>query len=173
MAALLAVAMVDVDVKAAAAALTEFSALKGRGARQSVGGIELIDESYNANPGSMSAALRLLGETAPGKGGRRIAVLGDMRELGPQGAELHRAIAGDIQSTGTDLVFACGELMRALWDALPQSRRGAYTATSAELAPQFLAQLRTGDVVLVKGSNGSRMAVIVDALKSRDAATAA
>ncbi|HEY4114443.1 MAG TPA: UDP-N-acetylmuramoyl-tripeptide--D-alanyl-D-alanine ligase [Rhizomicrobium sp.] len=165
--ALLTVAALDTDVLNAAAALSEFAALKGRGARFRAGNVDVIDESYNANPASMAAALAVLGSTAPAKGGRRIAVLGDMLEMGPQGPALHAALAGDIETAKVDLVFANGPQMQALWDVLPASRRGAYGATSADIAPQLLATLRPGDVVLVKGSLGSKMAVVIDALKSR------
>ena len=84
----------------------------------------LIDESYNANPASMAAALALLGQAEVGARGRRIAVLGDMLELGPRGAELHGALAQPVMGEGVDLVFCCGPLMRALWEALPSERRG-------------------------------------------------
>ncbi len=162
--ALLAVAALDGDVLNAAAALSQFSALKGRGARVALaGGIALIDESYNANPASMAAALALLGAT---KARRRIAVLGDMLEMGPDGAAHHAALARDIAAARADLVFLNGEAMRALWDALPASRRGAWAPTSAENAPHVTAALEAGDAVLVKGSLGSKMAVIVDALKA-------
>jgi UDP-N-acetylmuramoyl-tripeptide--D-alanyl-D-alanine ligase len=165
--ALLAVAALDADVLNAAAALSEFAALKGRGARFRAGNVDVIDESYNANPASMAAALAVLGSTTPAKGGRRIAVLGDMLEMGPQGSALHAALGSDIEEAEVDLVFANGAQMRALWDVLPASRRGAYGATSADIAPQLLAALQPGDVVLVKGSLGSKMSVIIDALKSR------
>jgi UDP-N-acetylmuramoyl-tripeptide--D-alanyl-D-alanine ligase len=108
-----------------------------------------------------------LGETATN--GRRIAVLGDMLELGPQGTDLHRALSKDIAANSVDLVFACGTQMRALWDVLPAARRGAYAEKSSELAPELLARLQNGDVALVKGSFGSRMSVIIDALKARGA----
>jgi UDP-N-acetylmuramoyl-tripeptide--D-alanyl-D-alanine ligase len=170
--ALLAVAALDGDVLNAAAALSDFSPLKGRGARTRLpfggGSLELIDESYNANPGSMTAALDVLARTEPGAGGRRIAVLGDMLELGPDAPTLHAGIASDIERARIDLVFASGPLMRALWDALPASRRGGYAENSGALAPKLLAALRASDVVLVKGSFGSRMSVIVDALQKRD-----
>jgi UDP-N-acetylmuramoyl-tripeptide--D-alanyl-D-alanine ligase len=170
--ALLAVAALDGDVLNAAAALSDFSPLKGRGARTRLsfggGSLELIDESYNANPGSMTAALDVLARTEPGAGGRRIAVLGDMLELGPDAPTLHAGIASDIERARIDLVFASGPLMRALWDALPASGRGGYAENSGALAPKLLAALRVGDVVLVKGSFGSRMSVIVDALQKRD-----
>jgi UDP-N-acetylmuramoyl-tripeptide--D-alanyl-D-alanine ligase len=171
-AALLAVQELGADLVRCAEALAQFTALKGRGARVALNGIELIDESYNANPASMAAALDLLGQTRPKGNGRRIAVLGDMLELGEEGLELHRGIAAPIAAARTDLVFLCGPQMSALWSALPQRIRGAYAENSAALAPQVTAALRAGDVVLVKGSFGSRMALIIDALKTREAATA-
>jgi len=161
--ALLTVAAVEGDVLNAAAALREFSALKGRGARFTAGGIEVIDESYNANPASMAAALALLGAAK----GRRIAVLGDMLELGEGGAALHAGLAPALEAARVDLVFLSGPLMAALWEKLPASRRGAYAANSAELAPSVAAALQEGDTVLIKGSHGSRMAVIVELLKGR------
>jgi UDP-N-acetylmuramoyl-tripeptide--D-alanyl-D-alanine ligase len=170
LAALLTVDVLGADIHQAAEALSGFSALKGRGARSAAGGIEIIDESYNANPASMRAALGLLGQAAPGGGGRRIAILGDMLELGPEGAALHRAIAEDIAANGAELVFLCGAQMCSLWDVLPEPVRGAYAEKSTELAPDVLARVRPGDVVLVKGSFGSRMSVIIDALKARAAA---
>jgi len=164
LAALLAVAIAGGDLNAAANALQNFNALKGRGARFATeSGIEVIDESYNANPASMAAALSILGGANPK--GRRIAILGDMLEMGENADLHHAALAADIEKAKADLVFANGKHMSALWDAIPASRRGAYAQTSAELAPQVLAAVRSGDVVLVKGSLGSRMAVIVDALK--------
>ena len=170
-AALLAVAALDGDVLNAAAALSDFSALKGRGARFGIefgaGRIEVIDESYNANPASMAAALAVLGRIEPATGGRRVAVLGDMLELGAASGSHHAGLAANIDAAGVDLVFASGREIMALWDVLPASRRGAYAATSAEMAPKLLSSLRPGDVVLVKGSFGSRMSVVIDALKSR------
>ncbi len=165
--ALLAVAALEGDVLNAAAALSEFAALKGRGARFRIalerGEAEVIDESYNANPTSMAVALKLLGATK----GRRIAVLGDMLEMGSDGPSHHAALARDIEAAHVDLVFANGPQMKALWDALPQRARGAYGEKSADIAPALMAALRAGDVVLVKGSLGSRMAVVIDALKAR------
>ncbi len=166
LAALLAAAELGADVTRAAFALKTFSALKGRGAHFSTGGIEVIDESYNANPVSMAAALGLLGAAKPR--GRRIAVLGDMLELGVEGPALHRALAKDIESAHADLVFLCGPLMAALWQALPPARKGAYAESSVQLASQLMAALRAGDLVLVKGSFGSRMSVVIDALKALD-----
>jgi UDP-N-acetylmuramoyl-tripeptide--D-alanyl-D-alanine ligase len=173
-AAILAVAALGGDVVNAAAALREFAPLKGRGARFDVvahgGSAHVIDESYNANPASMGAALALLGSAQPGNGGRRIAVLGDMLEMGAQGPALHAALSRDIEDARVDSVFACGTQMAALWDVLPPAKRGAYGANSAEIAPNLFDALHGGDVVLVKGSLGSRMAVIIDALKAHMAA---
>jgi UDP-N-acetylmuramoyl-tripeptide--D-alanyl-D-alanine ligase len=167
--ALLAVAALDGDVLNAAAALSQFAALKGRGARFRVavpgGHVDVIDESYNANPASMAMTIAMLGATETK--GRRIAVLGDMLEMGDGGAAHHAALAGDIEKAHVDLVFANGPQMRALWDKLPASRRGAHGATSADIAPKIMGAIRAGDVVLVKGSLGSKMAVIIDALKAR------
>jgi UDP-N-acetylmuramoyl-tripeptide--D-alanyl-D-alanine ligase len=166
--ALAAVALLDGDVLNAAAALKNFVALKGRGARFLAGGIHLIDESYNANPASMAAALALLGHAE----GRKIAVLGDMLEMGEGGIAHHAALTGPIDANKVDLVFASGSQMKALWEALPPARRGGYAENSALLMPQVLSALKPGDTVLVKGSNGARMSVIVDALRKKEGAFA-
>jgi UDP-N-acetylmuramoyl-tripeptide--D-alanyl-D-alanine ligase len=160
--ALLAVAALDGDVLNAAAALKEFTPLKGRGARFHAGGIEVIDESYNANPASMAAALALLGQAK----GRRIAVLGDMREMGADEAAHHLALLGPIEDARADLVFLCGPIMRVLWDKLPASRRGAWAESSAALVAPLQKELQDGDVVLVKGSNGTKLSAVIDALKA-------
>ena len=161
--ALLSVAAADGDVLNAAAALKEFTALKGRGARFVAGGVEVIDESYNANPASMAAALALLGRAE----GRRIAVLGDMLEMGPDAPAHHAGLAAAVEAERVDLVFLCGPLMKALWDVLPAQQRAAYAPNSTVLAPGVVSTLKVGDTVLVKGSNGSRMSVIIEALKAR------
>jgi UDP-N-acetylmuramoyl-tripeptide--D-alanyl-D-alanine ligase len=163
--ALAAVALLDGDVLNAAAALKNFIALKGRGARFDAAGIAVIDESYNANPASMSAALALLGDAQ----GRKIAVLGDMLEMGEGGVAHHAGLAAPIDTNKIDLVFTSGAQMKALWDVLPAARKGAYAETSAALAPQLMIALRPGDTVLVKGSNGSKMSVIIEALKKKGA----
>jgi UDP-N-acetylmuramoyl-tripeptide--D-alanyl-D-alanine ligase len=131
------------------------------------GEITLFDESYNANPASMRAALEVLGQAPVGLRGRRIAVLGDMLELGPDAPKLHAGLASALESNGIDVVFAAGPLMKSLWQSIPLSIRGAYAATAAELEPAVIAALRAGDVVTVKGSNGSRTGRIVAALKAR------
>lgn len=172
LAVLAAVWTVGGDMAAAAGALAHYRAQQGRGERETFalpGGGEalLIDESYNANPASMRAALSALG-AAPRKAfPRRIAVLGDMLELGETSAELHRALADPVDAAGVDVVFACGPHMRALFDALPKARRGAYAETSEGLREPLLEALAAGDAVMVKGSLGSRMGLLVEALRER------
>jgi len=173
LAAILAATEIGVEATAAATALARFAPLRGRGARFKAGGIEVIDESYNANPASMAAALTLLGSAQPAARGRRIAVLGDMLELGTQGTALHRGLAKEIAAARADLVFLCGPQMSALWEVLPQTHRGAYAPTSADLVPQLADAVHEGDVILVKGSFGSRMSAIVDALRARGPLAAA
>ncbi len=115
----------------------------------------------------MRASMALLGQLDIGLRGRRIAVLGDMLELGPAGPEMHAALAASIIENNIDLVYAAGPLMRSLWDALPHDRKGGYAATAAELQPTLLPALQAGDAVMVKGSLGSRMGPVVAAMKSR------
>src|SRR5262249_55102759 len=109
----------------------------------------LIDESYNANPASMRAALALLGHANVGPLGRRIAVLGDMLELGPRGADLHRELAMAVLAHDVDLVFCCGPLMHALWEALPSRRKGGYAETPVALESHVLAAVQPGDAIMV------------------------
>jgi UDP-N-acetylmuramoyl-tripeptide--D-alanyl-D-alanine ligase len=171
LAVLAAVRLVGADLALAALALGDLKPPAGRGARQTLiapgGEITLMDESYNANPASMRAALENLGRLEPGPRGRRIAVLGDMLELGPTGPQMHADLAGPLADNKIDLVFAAGPLMRNLYDALPSSRRGAYAASSAGLESLVSDGLRAGDVVTVKGSLGSRMGPVVKALLKR------
>jgi len=160
--------LLGADLALAALALARLEPPAGRGARISLtlpaGEALLIDESYNANPASMRAALALLGNAPLGPRGRRIAVLGDMLELGTEGQTLHRALAGPIADHDIDLVFCSGPLMHSLWKALPSERRGAYAETSAGLEAALLAAVREGDALMVKGSLGSRMGPLVKAL---------
>jgi UDP-N-acetylmuramoyl-tripeptide--D-alanyl-D-alanine ligase len=169
LAVLAAVSLAGADLALAALALNNLKPASGRGARTMLsvpgGTALLIDESYNANPASMRAAIALLGGAPVGKRGRRIAVLGDMLELGPAGAELHRALADTIEAAEIDLVFCSGPLMRALWEALPSRARGGYAETAAGLESTVLAAIQAGDAVMVKGSLGSRMGPIVRALE--------
>lgn len=143
----------------------------GRGERTALyaegGAFTLIDESYNANPASMRAALALLGGTSPGPGGRRIAVIGEMRELGAEAARLHEGLAPDVEDAHVDSLFAAGALAKPLFDAMPPTRQGLWAPQAAALEAVLAETIRAGDVVMVKGSNGSRMGPIVAALKRR------
>lgn len=171
LAVLLCAKLAGADLALAALALARFAPPAGRGKRLALnapgGVLTVIDESYNANPASMRAALALLGQTPVQSGGRRIAVLGDMLELGPQSEELHAKVAEAAASAKIDLVFTAGPLMKALNDALPPARRGGWAATAAELEPKLFERLRGKDVVMIKGSNGSRMGPLVAALRDR------
>jgi UDP-N-acetylmuramoyl-tripeptide--D-alanyl-D-alanine ligase len=171
LAVLAASVLAGADLALAALALAKLQPASGRGARINLempgGTALLIDESYNANPASMRAALALLGHSQVGPRGRRIAILGDMLELGPRGRDLHRELAEAVLANEVDLVFCCGPLMRALWEALPSGRQGSYAEAATALEPQVLAAIQPGDAVMVKGSLGSRMAPIVKALQTR------
>lgn len=169
-AALAIAASLGADPAAFLAALDGFRPGAGRGGRITLdlpdGPALLIDDSYNGQPPAMRAGLGVL---AAQRGTRRIAVLGDMRELGSYGPALHAGLLPDVLASA-DLVFCCGPLMRALYDALPEERRGAHRESSEELAPLVREAVRPGDVILVKGSLGSRMAVVVRALAAREGA---
>jgi UDP-N-acetylmuramoyl-tripeptide--D-alanyl-D-alanine ligase len=168
---LAAASLFGADLALAALALADLRAPVGRGERMTLalpgGAVLLIDESYNANPTSVRAALALLGQVPMQGLGRRIAVLGDMLELGPEGAALHAELAEAVVGNAVDLVYCAGPLMKSLWDALPSERRGGYAENSAALEPQILGAVAAGDAVMVKGSLGSRMGPIVKALKRR------
>lgn len=171
LAVLAAASLAGADLALAGLALSQAQPAAGRGVRQvltvSSGEATLIDESYNANPASMAAALNVLGQAKVGAQGRRIAVLGDMLELGPTSAELHRGLIEAVKTNAIDMIFCCGPLMRNLWDALSSGKRGGYAEGSAALESQVVAAVRAGDVIMVKGSLGSRMKVIVTALEKR------
>jgi UDP-N-acetylmuramoyl-tripeptide--D-alanyl-D-alanine ligase len=171
LAVLAAVKLAGADLGLAARALGGLHAGDGRGARTLLdvegGRMAIIDESYNANPASMRAAIATLGLTPRSEFKRRVAVLGDMLELGTESPKLHRELAEIVDAAGVDVVFACGELMGALFEALPASRRGAYAKTVEDLAPKLLEAVSPGDAIMVKGSLGSRMGPLVDALKRR------
>jgi UDP-N-acetylmuramoyl-tripeptide--D-alanyl-D-alanine ligase len=161
----------------AALALSELRPASGRGTRITLdlpgGEALLIDESYNANPVSMAAAIALLGQAQLGPLGRRIAVLGDMLELGAQSGDLHAGLAQPIVDHAVDLVFCAGPAMRNLWEALPSNRRGGYANDSSALEPQVLDAVSGGDAIMIKGSFGSKMTPIVKALQRKYAPRAA
>jgi UDP-N-acetylmuramoyl-tripeptide--D-alanyl-D-alanine ligase len=177
LAVLAAVEAVGADISLAGLALASLENPDGRGKRQTVeipGGIfTLIDESYNASPASMRATFDTVGRIKPEGRGRRIAVLGDMRELGPTAPDLHADLAPALEAARFDVVHTAGSHMANLHTALPDKMRGAHVATSAELGPIVAASVRPGDVVVVKGSLGSRMGPIVELLRSLGGQSAA
>jgi len=166
LAVLLMLQALDVDIDTGLQALSAFAPLEGRGTETTValGGGEfvLIDDSFNANSLSMIAALKTLGGRRVA--GRRIVALTDMLELGEMSAGLHAALAEPIEEAKVDLVFCAGPLMRSLWEALPPTRRGGYADSVAELEPRLVEAVRPGDVVLVKGSKGSKASALAKAL---------
>ena len=172
LAVLATVNAVDGDLGLAGLALADLSPTEGRGQRTSVttrdGTILVIDESYNANPVSMRAAIELLGATLVAGTGRRIAVLGDMLEMGVESLAFHRELAPIICAASVDLVFCCGTNMKGLADVLSPAALGGWADDSAALVKAVVAETRPDDVFMVKGSLGSRMAPIVQALKALD-----
>ncbi|MER9915987.1 MULTISPECIES: UDP-N-acetylmuramoylalanyl-D-glutamyl-2,6-diaminopimelate--D-alanyl-D-alanine ligase [unclassified Mesorhizobium] len=169
--------LVEADIAKVAEALADLSAERGRGKRHVLrhpkGLITLIDESYNANPASMAAAMALLNATPVTGEGRRIAVLGDMLELGDHSAKLHAALAELIVGTGTHTVFLGGPEMRALADILPDEIKTEYRAGAEELKPLLLSTLEAGDVVMIKSSKGIGFSKLVEALLGKYPAEAA
>jgi UDP-N-acetylmuramoyl-tripeptide--D-alanyl-D-alanine ligase len=171
LAVLAAVALLGGDLARAALALATLTPPKGRGQRYRLalrsGAATLIDESYNANPASMRAALALLGQAQPGRGGRRIAILGDMRELGPESPAMHAGLAQPIAAAAVDRVYLAGPLMESLWQVLPARQRGGHAEKATDLEALLVEAIAPGDVLMVKGSNASRMGPLVEALKAR------
>lgn len=168
LAVLAAVQAVGADIHRAAAALVHFQPPAGRGLRRDLtlaqGTVTVIDETYNASPEAMRAALAVLAEAQPAPGGRRIAVLGDMRELGQHGPSLHRDLAASVLAAKPEQVFLCGPLMQNLAQALDGKLPVTHAACAASLAPLVAASLRAHDIALIKGSLGSKMRIIVEYL---------
>jgi UDP-N-acetylmuramoyl-tripeptide--D-alanyl-D-alanine ligase len=175
LAALLSIKAGGGNIQRAAEKLGILTNESGRGQRAVLrfadGEALLVDESYNANPASVAAALETLALYPRER--RRIAVLGDMFELGPASDDLHRVLKRDIDRAGVDQVFACGPKMKLLFDTLAATQKGDWRPTSAELEPLLLAAVKPGDVVMIKGSNGMGMARLVKALRALGAADAA
>ena len=175
LAVLAAVEALGADVARAAASYAEVVPLKGRGKRETIqlpsGTLTLIDESYNANPAAVRAALAVLGGMDIAGKGRRIVVLGDMRELGETGPQLHRDLASDLLAAGIDQAFMVGPLMQGLYEKLPAAMRGGWAPNSEAMIGPLVSAVRAGDLVLVKGSLGTRMAPLVEALRGMDAAS--
>ncbi len=168
LAVLAAVSAAGGDASAAAEVLAGMVGLKGRGQRHTVrlagGAFIVIDESYNASPVSMNAAFEVLGRMNPENGGRRIAVLGDMLELGDESEAKHAALVESLIAQKINLVFTAGQYMGALWDVLPKAIRGDNAPSAMQLLPKVSGMIRAGDVVVVKGSHGSNTEPIVKAL---------
>jgi UDP-N-acetylmuramoyl-tripeptide--D-alanyl-D-alanine ligase len=164
MSVLLMLEALNVDLDTSINALEGAQALDGRGKVSLIknGEVTLIDESYNANPVSMVATLKSLGDRA--KTGRKIVVLADMLELGPDEAAQHAALGPVIASLDIDRVYLAGPLMQNLWGVLPQGVRGKYAPNAADLTEAVIADLQGGDVIMVKGSNGSKAGVVAKAL---------
>ncbi|KPD12823.1 UDP-N-acetylmuramoyl-tripeptide--D-alanyl-D-alanine ligase [Phaeobacter sp. 11ANDIMAR09] len=172
--ALACVAAVGADVQRAAQVLALWSPVQGRGARVEVamegGKLLLLDDSYNANPTSMAAALAVLAATPDlgsdaGVKGRKIAYLGDMGELGPQEVALHAGLADLAALEAIDRVHCIGPLMAHLHQALPAEKRGSHYATSEDVLPDLPTQLGCGDIVLAKGSLSAGLSKIVDGIR--------
>jgi UDP-N-acetylmuramoyl-tripeptide--D-alanyl-D-alanine ligase len=159
------------DVQRAATSLSSFELMQGRGRvyllKLGARSCKLIDESYNASPTSVSAALKVLGDTKPDCMGRRVAVLGDMLELGKREQALHEGLSGDVVAAGTSVIFTIGSRMLYLREALPPSLRGLHFDTAEEAVKPLLEEIHDGDVVLVKGSFSTQMGFIVSALRNR------
>ncbi len=171
--ALLTASALGADFMIGIDALASYRPPSGRGTLQTVtledgGCITLIDDSYNASPVSVRASIQILGQTPVQQGGRRIAVLGDMRELGATAPQLHADLAQDLEEARIDVVHCCGDMMAHLYRALPQARRGHYVNQSNELAPLIADEVRSGDAVMVKGSHSLHMEKVVQAIAARD-----
>jgi UDP-N-acetylmuramoyl-tripeptide--D-alanyl-D-alanine ligase len=159
--------------------LSDWAPPAGRGTRETLviepfrdgETIDLIDDAFNANPASLAAALALLAATEPQHGvgrvarGRRVAILGDMLELGPEEGALHAAVAADPAIATVDVVHCVGPRMAALHAALPEAKRGRWAARAEDLLPELRHLVDSGDVVLVKGSKGSRVSLVVDGIR--------
>jgi UDP-N-acetylmuramoyl-tripeptide--D-alanyl-D-alanine ligase len=170
LAALAVAVAVGADLADAAAALAHFHEPDGRGKLHRVvlpeGFALMIDDCYNASPSSVTAAIAKLAELGEASGGRvrRIAVLGDMLELGSTSADLHKELLEPLTRYAIDKVYLAGPLMKHLYDALPHAMRGEYATSASVLAPMLASAVHAHDVVLIKGSRGSRMDIVRDAL---------
>jgi len=163
-----AIQAVGADINVAVDTLSTLSPPTGRGVQLTVkcmgGDFTIIDESYNASPIAMQAAFKVLKGVTVLNLGRKIAILGDMRELGENSMEIHKSLAIDLSQSGVDMVYACGPNMRYLFDALPEDLKSGYANSSKELVRIVLSVVRTDDIVLIKGSLGSKMKIILEAL---------
>ncbi|WP_339333491.1 UDP-N-acetylmuramoyl-tripeptide--D-alanyl-D-alanine ligase [uncultured Maricaulis sp.] len=164
-----AAAGAGLDARDVAEAISDIGAEPGRGRAVPItlpdgGHFTLLDDAYNANPVSMAAAIASLGAARPTGAGRRIAVLGDMLELGPDENRLHAALAEPLAEAGVDAVITCGRRMKSLHDALPSAIRAGYAQDALGGLEHVKSLVRSGDVVLIKGSNGSGLHKIASVL---------
>lgn len=162
------------DLGQSVVALGGWQPPQGRGQRHFIAlnpadetvGIDLFDDAYNANPASVGAALNVVSlVTPPSTRGRRVAILGDMKELGQTEAKLHADLAHHEAMAGIDVVHCVGPLMKHLYEALPAEKRGRWSDTSHQMAAHPSQLVQAGDVVMVKGSLSMKMALIVDATR--------
>ncbi len=170
LAVLLCAGLAGANVKQAAHSLGNLQLAQGRGTPQVItsaaGAFTLIDESYNASPVAVEMAIQVLAKKTPR--GKRIIALGDMRELGEHSQSLHLGLLQHIVYAKIDKVFCCGEHMKHLYGALPETIRGGYAFTSQDLAPMVASSMRDGDIITVKGSKSVGMQKVVDALLDLD-----
>ena len=163
---LVVVKKINCDVKKACESLQSWRPGIGRGSIKkinvrNVGLIELIDDGYNANPTSVSAALETLSKS---KSKRRIAILGDMKELGPSEVDFHKSIASLASMSKVDCVYTVGPLMKNLHNSLPKEKRGQHFKNSLEVVPELSSILKRGDCLLLKASLSVGVSVISDAI---------
>ncbi len=168
LAVLLCAGAVGADVREIAQRLAALDLAKGRGTATEIpfarGRFTLVDESYNASPAAVAAAISVLAQRAPRGKGRLLLVLGDMRELGKNSEPFHLDLAPMIKEAGIARVFCCGPFMRLLHESLPKDTQGGWKPDSGQLAPLVTAAMRDGDIVTVKGSFSMGMKKVVDAL---------
>jgi UDP-N-acetylmuramoyl-tripeptide--D-alanyl-D-alanine ligase len=162
-----------------AAVLSGFTELEGRGHVVVLpvkgGQVLLVDDSYNASPAAMRAAFSKTAEIweQNGRKGRKLAALGNMLELGSNSSDLHRGLADDIAKHGFDSVYTAGDLMMHLREALPEKKRAEHAAKAMDLLAALQKDLRAGDILLVKGSHGSKMYELAKALRDKASPSAA
>ena len=160
------ISALKLDLSKAVNAIKDTQPTAGRGKIETIGKIHLFDETYNASPASMKSALQVLGLSQ--SSGRRIAILGDMLELGNESEKLHTELLESIIQNKIDVVFACGKYMKHLFDVLPDNIKGGYENNSSMLSPKVIESLKQNDTVLVKGSNSLNMKLIINKIKELD-----
>jgi UDP-N-acetylmuramoyl-tripeptide--D-alanyl-D-alanine ligase len=169
-AALVVAFLAGVGAPVALRALAGFGASEGRGEVTRLGPPEkpllLVDESYNANVASMEATLDVFGAIVP-PGGQKVLVLGDMLELGPQGAELHKSLKDAVLATGATRIFLVGKAIEPLAEVLGAAKVAGHARRIEDLMEAIVSNLAFGDAVMIKGSKGVRLALLVDKIKQR------